>query len=819
MNTVVSSALRFRNSASLSLCLAAAAAALMTAGTLQAQTPLVVHGDSWRYHKGTNAPAGNWKTVADSSLGAAWLTGKGGIGFADNTTETGSCQTLLTDMKGKYTTVAMRKSFQVSTAPDADSHLILTVDWDDGFIAWLDGNYLTSENTPGAPAEPAFDAVATSLHESSQGDSSRQPARRYDLGLVAGRLAPGTHVLSVLGLNQAVGSSDFIQVVDLALQTNAVGCVSGTLAGNSVWRVTDSPILVCGSVTIPAGGTLVIEPGVTVQFDSGAGLTVADGGTLLAEGTTNAPILFTHAPGAGNWDHVTIEGTPGSPETRIAHAHFEFNAASTGTPCIEVAAGTAYLDSLTFGNTGAPYIHVDGASFTIRDCVFPTATASFELVHGTGGVKAGGRGLFLRNFFGAPTGYNDVVDFTGGNRPAPIVHFINNVFMGGQDDGLDIDGTDAWVEQNIFLHIHRNGATPDSSAAVSGGSDGSRTSRITVIGNLFFDCDNAATAKQGNFYTFLNNTIVHITKVGGIDGDSGAVNVRDTTPSPTTFALGAYLEGNVIADVSQLIRNYDGAQTTVTLVGNLLPVAWSGPGTGNTIGDPKFKRVPQIAETQFSNWQEAQVLWDWLSLQPGSPALGSGPGGLDQGAVNPRGAVISGEPAGATGSNSATLTVGPNRSGSGIPVAGWPSGSGYTHYRWRLDGGDWSTETSVKTPISLTGLSDGSHQVEMVGKLDTGLYQDDPLFGDQAVVSRSHAWRVVTTVRFDGIDLVGSDSVSLRFTALPNTGYTIHYRDSLTSGDWQPLLHVDPIPSAHAVEFKDSLLPDRSARFYRLSLP
>src|SRR2546422_3019608 len=40
----------------------------------------------------------------------------------------------------------------------------------------------------------------------------------------------------------------------------------------------------------------------------------------------------------------------GSPETRVSHAHFEFNANNTGTPCIEVADGTAYLDHLTFGN-------------------------------------------------------------------------------------------------------------------------------------------------------------------------------------------------------------------------------------------------------------------------------------------------------------------------------------------------------------------------------------------------------------------------------------------------------------------------------------
>src|SRR5207249_194533 len=200
-----------------------------------------------------------------------------------------------------------------------------------------------------------------------------------------------------------------------------------------------------------------------VCFEIGQSMTIANGARLFAEGVADAPILFTRFGTGGNWGNITINGGVGSPETRISYARFEFNANSTGTPCIEVAAGTAYLDHLTFANTGAPYIHVDEASFIISHCYFPSATAQFEPCHGTGGVKSGGRGIFLRNFFGKANGYNDVVDFTGGNRPAPIVQFINNVFVGASDDMLDLDGTDGWVEGNNFLHAHKNGA-PDSSS-------------------------------------------------------------------------------------------------------------------------------------------------------------------------------------------------------------------------------------------------------------------------------------------------------------------------------------------------------------------
>src|SRR5262249_1876690 len=155
---------------------------------------------------------------------------------------------------------------------------------------------------------------------------------------VGSRLAVGTHVLAVLGLNTSLGgSSDFIQIVDLALGTP--GCPPDTLCSDTNWILAKSPYVISNSFTIGTGATLLIEPGVVVQLDAGVNLTVADGGRLLAEGTSNAPIRFTRSGTSGNWGNVTINGSVGSPESRIAFAHFEFNANSTGTPCIEVAAG------------------------------------------------------------------------------------------------------------------------------------------------------------------------------------------------------------------------------------------------------------------------------------------------------------------------------------------------------------------------------------------------------------------------------------------------------------------------------------------------
>src|SRR6266536_1914881 len=129
-------------------------------------TPLVNHGDAWRYHKGMNAPQAGWQTVSDGALDGTWASGNGGIGYADNATESSLRQTLLQDMRSNYTTVYLRSSFQVTNAVDPNLHLMLTMDWDDGFVAYLDGAEIQRAFAPGAVGvEPAYTNTATALHE------------------------------------------------------------------------------------------------------------------------------------------------------------------------------------------------------------------------------------------------------------------------------------------------------------------------------------------------------------------------------------------------------------------------------------------------------------------------------------------------------------------------------------------------------------------------------------------------------------------------------------------------------------------------------
>lgn len=91
--------------------------------------------------------------------------------------------------------------------------------------------------------------------------------------------------------------------------------------------------------TVGAKGSaplLTIEPGVTLRFAKGTRLLVTGdsdrGGALRAEGTPEAPIVFTSAeepPAAGDWPGILVAGTA-DPRDRIAHATIAYAGGSTG---------------------------------------------------------------------------------------------------------------------------------------------------------------------------------------------------------------------------------------------------------------------------------------------------------------------------------------------------------------------------------------------------------------------------------------------------------------------------------------------------------
>ena len=450
------------------------------------------------------------------------------------------------------------------------------------------------------------------------------------------------------------------------------------------------PYRINGAILI-SNVVMTVEPGVTIFLEAGSSISVVGTGKVNAVGTDTQRIRFTRTPGiSGSWGRIHLNGA--STESRFVYVDFEYG--GSAGQVLRADNSSVYLDRCNFYNINAQYLNLNNSSFNIRNSVFPSVTG-VELIHGVG-VPPAGYAIIASNWFGGTTGLNDIIDFTGAQRPNAILQILSNVFTSASDDILDLDGTDAHIEGNIFMNVRHDAATSqaDTASAISGGKDGANTSRLMIVRNIFFNCEHAALAKEGNFYWVINNTVIGCSHAA-FNFDEPDRRISDGV----TPGLGMYLDGNIIWNTATNFENVyvnDPVFGTTQLIVNRCIL--SGPdyitnGVGNLTVDPRF-----VNFSTNSAWYE---LTNNLRLRLDSPALGAGPNGVDIGALVPAGANISGLPYGVTSRTNLTLSVG---------------GPGITDYRFSLDGGAFNPiPIPVTNALVLSNLTNGQHSLIIEG--------------------------------------------------------------------------------------------------------
>ncbi len=494
---------------------------------------------------------------------------------------------------------------------------------------------------------------------------------------------------------------------------------SGELTADTVWRPENGQYRVTSPLTVPADYTLTIMPGTTVFFDNGAALLVE--GRLDAQGTPDAVIYLVGAPGATDWDGIHFIDTMA--DNRITHAIVEGSTRNDGM--IELDGSNLLIDHVAFDRANRRRIRSDGSSLIVRNSTFAGFVFAgtppnnvCEHIYGTNAAP-GGHLTVENNVFGHTPGHNDAVDFNAGHRSAgdPVPQILGNVFLGGGDDALDLEG-DFHIEGNVFMHYHKDAehAAVDGgeSNVISAGDAHDVGHEYVVTRNVFYDADHVALVKQGSFMTFTNNTVVDV-RPGPYAAVPGVLNF-DLIGQTSRPGEGAYLDGNVFADTPLVFNNLDSRDTITELTVNrsILPAAEHRGGVGNLDADARL-RDPAGGD---------------FGLAAGSPGRGSGPAGADMGADVPAGALISPVPASETYLTEATFEV-----------AGYdhPAHAPVLAYRYRLNGGEFSEEQTPGTPIVLTGLADGPQLLEVIAQNTAGVWQDE-----SAAVSAS--WTVDTSL-------------------------------------------------------------------------
>ncbi|HYG50985.1 MAG TPA: CotH kinase family protein [Flavobacteriales bacterium] len=168
---------------------------------------LPVYADNvWKYQANATAPPDtSWYQPGFND--AAWLSGIGGIGYGDgdDNTTVPVCYSLFT-----------RKSFNVT---DTSRHPVgfLMIDYDDSFVAWLNGVEIARSNVGIYGDHPAYDVSAYGDHEAHLYWGGEFEFYLVPKPVLSAALKPGTNVLSIQVNNYSGGMDDLSMIPYLVL--------------------------------------------------------------------------------------------------------------------------------------------------------------------------------------------------------------------------------------------------------------------------------------------------------------------------------------------------------------------------------------------------------------------------------------------------------------------------------------------------------------------------------------------------------------------------------------------------------------------------
>jgi spore coat protein CotH len=623
----------------------------LTAGIDALADYLVKLGDDWKYFKGESEPSGG--TTAWTSLGfpdGTWLEGPTAIGYGEP-----GLATVLDDMRGSYVTVYARKVFQVVASPFLLGKVILKIDYDDGFVAYLNGNEVARRNAPGdAGSFVPFDALALDARETG--------SVYEEIDLSPGDLRMGGNVLAIQVFNRDIDSSD-LSLFPMLLTRKQAGAGCGNvlyafsdkidLAGHAdagrTWRVevNGGPALYSPSPSAEWTASLEdLPPGESrvqvrtfdhsgVAFDSLEltilRITLANrGGALTADTVWSAsagPYLMSRDVIVPSNVKLTIEkGTTVIMQGGLAIiVHGELEAEGTADEpirfrsysCTDPLGGFIFAKSGTGPGAVGRLVHVDiesggkpagyegtvalvDSEALIEDCVFRRLDAT--AIHSSGARVEVSRTLFedVRGALTATASEAIIADstlrrMTGGS---------DAIVLGGEGPGgarSRIEGCRIEGGSGTGIRLASASADMEDNAlrgfqdmgiSISGnGPDGAST----LKGTLIFECGTGITLLDGADLTGDHDTVA---------GNQEGMCLADG--APCTF------DSSILWDNVSAVLD---PGSTAHFVRSDIPDF--GPGDGNISGDPRFV---------------SPITGDY-SLGAGSPAIGSGKDGTDMGAI------------------------------------------------------------------------------------------------------------------------------------------------------------------------------------------
>jgi len=266
----------------------------------------IVRADNiWRYWSGQTPPTnyGQWNQPGYDDN--AWNSGPGGFGYGDNDDNTVIAPTA---------SILLRREFEIADAGNL-THLLFHADYDDGFIAYLNGvEIMRSSNF--ANFSPSYNEYTT-IDQEAVGYTGGIPEHvLFESDEVQALVHEGNNTLAIRVHNASASSSDMSSNFFLSAGISSAGTSYQTLPA---WIVPPL-VLPHAGFKLASGETIVISDSNEVLLDSvyiPADLTNTISRGRLPDGTGNWCYFNPPSPNLSNAQNTCFTGITAAPDVDL----------------------------------------------------------------------------------------------------------------------------------------------------------------------------------------------------------------------------------------------------------------------------------------------------------------------------------------------------------------------------------------------------------------------------------------------------------------------------------------------------------------------
>ena len=415
------------------------------------------------------------------------------------------------------------------------------------------------------------------------------------------RIMPAAAAVSLLLFGACKKSSDTVQTSTPPLQVGQAITDSysgGTISGSQTMQ-SGKTYTITSDIIIPAGDTLLIQPGVTLKIAAVVNIVVH--GSFLSLGTQTSPVWIT--TGTAHQDQpfasiaAAVTGDPAfqggwygiscdtlCPLFVMKWTHLEFCGATFATAPVSGLSAGSPAWPIFFQNPNGVFVLEDSWVYGCTD----------DMVHVTDGKVS-----IMRNTL-------EKCGNTGGDcvnlKSGTVGDVAYNLFVGDATNGSKISNAGATAIQ-CNVHNYNNtyidcGFRQSDWAGHGGSIDLEKQAKAMIFNNLIVNCRvglrivntaDTTDSQYGNSY-FYGDSLSVVNDFYSV----GDVTHPQTTdiPSPSSYLPTGYTEGAV----------YDGSSVL-------------------SVGNPMFKNFP-LPNYNYQN-VDYSAGWDF-HLAGGSPAIGKG---------------------------------------------------------------------------------------------------------------------------------------------------------------------------------------------------